>query len=99
MPGGVSILFFLILVVSRSHECQTQTLDLSLAKLPDPVFECVSENLVKTWEKNGKLFRKLEFTFRLGFKDKEYFATAPLKKTAKTQVATEAWNLIRGELF
>ncbi|TRY64191.1 hypothetical protein TCAL_15256 [Tigriopus californicus] len=69
------------------------------AKLPDPVFECVSENLIKTWEKNGKLFRKLEFTFRLGFKDKEYFATAPLKKTAKTQVATEAWNLIRGELF
>eukprot|EP00095_Tigriopus_kingsejongensis_P010366 maker-scaffold2236_size18378-snap-gene-0.8 protein:Tk10366 transcript:maker-scaffold2236_size18378-snap-gene-0.8-mRNA-1 annotation:"double-stranded rna-binding protein staufen homolog 2 isoform x7" len=68
------------------------------AKLPDPIFECVSENVLETWESKGKIFRKTEYTMRLDFKEKQYLASGTTKKQAKAEVAAAAWNVIRAEL-
>lgn len=64
-------------------------------KYPDPVFECVSENVLETWQKNNHTFKKTEYTIKLEVAGKTYFGSANTKKAAKTAVATEAWNIIR----
>ncbi len=37
------------------------------AKVPDPDFECISENVLDTWQKGNKTFKKFEYTIRLEF--------------------------------
>lgn len=64
-------------------------------KYPDPVFECVSENVLETWQKNNHTFKKTEYTMKLEVAAKTFFGSANTKKAAKTAVATEAWNQIR----
>ena len=64
-------------------------------KYPDPVFDCVSENVLETWQKNNHTFKKTEYTMKLEVAGKTYFGSANTKKAAKTAVATEAWNIIR----
>jgi len=64
-------------------------------KHPDPVFDCVSENVLETWQKNNHTFKKTEYTMKLEVAGKTYFGSANTKKAAKTAVATEAWNIIR----
>ncbi len=59
------------------------------------MFECVSENVLETWQKNNHTFRKTEYTVRLEVAGKTYFGSANTKKGAKATVATEAWNIIR----
>ena len=67
--------------------------------MPEPDFECVSENVLETWQKENKTFKKVEYTMRLEVAGKTYFGTANTKKKAKTNVAEEAWNLIRASKF
>ena len=31
----------------------------------DPMFECVSENVLETWQKNNHTFKKTEYTMKL----------------------------------
>merc|ERR1711935_418233 len=64
-------------------------------KYPDPVYECVSENVLETWQKNNHTFKKTEYTMKLEVAGKSYFGSANTKKAAKTAVSTEAWNIIR----
>merc|ERR1712141_546236 len=64
-------------------------------KYPDPMFECVSENVLETWQKNNHTFKKTEYTMKLEVAGKSYFGSANTKKAAKTAVSTEAWNIIR----
>jgi hypothetical protein len=64
-------------------------------KYPDPMFECVSENVLETWQKNNHTFKKTEYTMKLEVAGKSYFGSANTKKAAKTAVATEAWNVLR----
>lgn len=64
-------------------------------KYPDPVYECVSENVLETWQKNNHTFKKTEYTMKLEVAGKNYFGSANTKKAAKTAVSTEAWNIIR----
>lgn len=64
-------------------------------KYPDPMFECVSENVLETWQKNNHTFGKTEYTMKLEVAGKSYFGSANTKKAAKTAVATEAWNVLR----
>jgi len=64
-------------------------------KYPDPAFECVSENVLETWQKNNHTFKKTEYTMKLEVAGKSYFGSANTKKAAKTAVATEAWNILR----
>lgn len=64
-------------------------------KYPDPVFECVSENVLEVWQKDRHTYKKVEYTMRLEVAGKNYFGLANTKKAAKTAVATEAWNIIR----
>ena len=40
-------------------------------------------------------FKKVEYTIKLEVDGKTFFASAHTKKSAKTAVATEAWNVIR----
>jgi len=61
----------------------------------DPMFECVSENVLETWQKNNHTFKKTEYTMKLEVAGKSYFGSANTKKAAKTAVATEAWNVLR----
>merc|ERR1712088_467462 len=67
-------------------------------KYPDPMFECVSENVLETWQKNNHTFKKTEYTMKLEVAGKSYFGSANTKKAAKTAVATEAWNVYVLEL-
>ena len=69
------------------------------AKLPDPEFECISENILDTWQNAGKMFKKIEYTMRLIVEGQTYFASAMQKKKAKTDVANEAWNVLRTQNF
>merc|ERR1711935_389543 len=64
-------------------------------KYPDPAYECVSENVLETWQKNNHTFKKTEYTMKLEVAGKSYFGSANTKKAAKTAVSTEAWNIIR----
>jgi len=64
-------------------------------KYPDPVYECVSENVLETWQKNNHTFKKTEYTMKLEVAGKCYFGSANTKKAAKTAVSTEAWNIVR----
>merc|ERR1711936_449918 len=64
-------------------------------KYPDPVYECVSENVLETWQKNNHTFKKTEYTMKLEVAGKSYFGSANTKKAAKTAVSTEAWNVLR----
>jgi len=64
-------------------------------KYPDPMFECVSENVLETWQKNNHTFKKTEYTMKLEVAGKTYYGSANTKKAAKTAVATEAWNILR----
>jgi len=66
-------------------------------KAPDPDFECVSENVLETWQRDNHTFKKTEYTLKLQVKDKQFFASGQTKKAAKTAVATEAWNQLRIE--
>ena len=67
--------------------------------LPEPDFDCISENVLETWQKDNKTFKKTEYTMRLVVAGKTYFGSANTKKLAKTRVATEAWNIIRAGTF
>ena len=69
------------------------------AKIPEPDFECISENVLETWQAESRTFKKTEYTMRLLIDGKTYFASANKKKTAKIKVATEAWNIIRASTF
>ena len=66
-------------------------------KAPDPDFECVSENVLETWQKDHHTFKKTEYTLKLQVQDKQFFASGQTKKAAKTAVANEAWNQLRIE--
>ena len=33
--------------------------------LPEPDFDCISENVLETWQKDNKTFKKTEYTMRL----------------------------------
>merc|ERR1711935_1085890 len=66
-------------------------------KYPDPAYECVSENVLETWQKNNHTFKKTEYTMKLEVAGKSYFGSANTKKAAKTAVSTEAWNVLRTE--
>ena len=79
---------FLIMKPFISPHCTT-------VKYPDPAFECVSENVLETWQKNNHTFKKTEYTMKLEVAGKSFFGSANTKKAAKTAVATEAWNIIR----
>ena len=72
-----------------------KSIALFTVKYPDPVFDCVSENVLETWQKNNHTFKKTEYTMKLEVAGKTYFGSANTKKAAKTAVATEAWNIIR----
>ncbi|XP_040577108.1 uncharacterized protein [Lepeophtheirus salmonis] len=65
------------------------------AKFDDPVFECVSENVVETWLKGQQTLKKTEYNMKLIVKDKTYYESGSNKKLAKNNVATKAWNNIR----
>ena len=65
------------------------------AKIPEPEFDCVSENVLETWQKAERTFKKIEYTIRLELNGKTYFAAANNKKSAKNKAAEEAWNIIR----
>ena len=80
--------------MSCNHETSSILLSISV-KYPDPVFDCVSENVLETWQKNNHTFKKTEYTMKLEVAGKTYFGSANTKKAAKTAVATEAWNIIR----
>lgn len=65
-------------------------------KIPDPEFECVSENVLDSWQgQGGKNFKKTEYTMKLMIEGKTYLASSNTKKAAKLACATEAWNQIR----
>ena len=64
-------------------------------KAPDPDFECVAENVLETWQKDNHTFKKTEYTIKLQVSGQQFFASANTKKSAKTAVATEAWNVLR----
>lgn len=67
---------------------------------PDPVFDCISENVLETWQsKEGCTFKKTEYTMRLEVAGKTYFAAANTKKAAKNKVAADAWNILRAGTF
>lgn len=66
-------------------------------KASDPEFECVSENVLETWQKDNHTFKKTEYTLKLQVNGKLFYASANTKKAAKTAVATEAWNVLRIE--
>lgn len=70
-----------------------------LAKLNEPDFDCVGENVLETWQKGNHTFKKTEYTMRLEIEGKAYFAAANTKKGAKNKVAEEAWNVIRTGTF
>ena len=55
--------------------------------------------MTETWQKNNHTFKKTEYTMRLEVGGKTYFGTGNTKKTAKNNVATEAWNIIRAGTF
>lgn len=59
----------------------------------------MSENVLETWQKENKTFKKTEYTMRLVIKEQSYFAGANTKKAAKTEVANQAWNVIRTTTF
>ena len=59
----------------------------------------MSENVLDTWQRENRTFKKVEYTIRLEVAGKTYFATANMKKLAKTRAAEEAWNIIRAGTF
>ncbi len=65
------------------------------AKLNDPEFETVSENVIDNRQADTKKFRKVEYTIKLTVNGRTFFASAFTKKGAKNSAATEAWNIIR----
>jgi len=69
------------------------------AKIPDPEFSCVAENLLETWQKGSQTFKKVEYTMQLQIEGKTYLAASNTKKAAKQACATEAWNTIRATLL
>jgi len=69
------------------------------AKIPDPEFDCVAENLLETWQRGNQTFKKVEYTMQLVIADKTYLAASNTKKAAKNATAAEAWNTIRATLL
>jgi len=69
------------------------------AKIPDPEFDCVAENLLETWQRGNQTFKKVEYTMQLVIADKTYLAASNTKKAAKNACAAEAWNTIRATLL
>jgi len=67
--------------------------DFVSAKLADPDFEVVSENVLES-RPNDK-FKKMEYTIKLTVNGKTFFGSGFTKKAAKMNVATEAWNIVR----
>lgn len=55
------------------------------AHIPEPDFDCVSENVLDTWQRDNRTFKKTEYTIRLIVADKTYFATGNTKKLAKNR--------------
>lgn len=88
---------YLLDVVSKSE--RELKLPSPAGSLPEPDFDCISENVLETWQKDNKTFKKTEYTMRLVVAGKTYFGSANTKKLAKTRVATEAWNIIRAGTF
>lgn len=64
-------------------------------KIPDPQFQCVSENILDTCMTGNMAFKKIEYTMKLDMEGKTYLASALTKKAAKQACASEAWNEIR----
>ena len=49
-------------------------------KIPDPDFECVSENILDSWQQGNKLFKKVNFYSELGhFADSLLLLVSQLK--------------------
>jgi len=69
------------------------------AKIPDPEFDCVAENLLETWQRGNQTFKKVEYTMQLQIAGKTYLAASNTKKAAKNATAAEAWNTIRATLL
>jgi len=69
------------------------------AKIPDPEFDCVAENLLETWQRGNQTFKKVEYTMQLVIAEKTYLAASNTKKAAKNATAAEAWNTIRATLL
>ena len=61
--------------------------------------QCVSENLLETWQKGNQTFKKVEYTIQLEVAGKTYLAASNTKKAAKNATAAEAWNTIRATLL
>merc|ERR1719330_233435 len=68
-------------------------------KIPDPDFDCISENLLETWQRGSQTMKKIAYTIQLKVDGKTYLAESNTKKAAKQACAAEAWNSIRATLL
>ncbi len=61
-------------------------------KLPEPIFEIVSENVLDTKRTSqGFTLKRTEFTMRCSMQGRDFFGTGMTKKQAKYDSASSAW--------
>ena len=67
------------------------------ATVPDPDCECISENVLDTWQKGNKTFKKFEYTIRIEFEGRVRIRTkiAFLSEAQQLMVSSSLKGLLQ----